>query len=77
MSNDNILEKLHAGVTTVSFIKANGERRDMECTLHESYLPARTSTAAPKAPNPDVQPVWDINANAWRAFRWDRVIEDE
>jgi hypothetical protein len=76
--NDLILEALHAGPTTVSFMNAAGERRDMQCTLNDAIVPAKATdaTTVPRKHNPDVQPVWDIDKGQWRSFRWDRVITD-
>lgn len=73
-----ILNELHAGVTTVVFTKVNGERREMECTLNEEYLPPRQEDNKKQArkENPAVQSVWDVNAKGWRSFRWENVIDD-
>ena len=72
-----ILDQLHAGVTTVSFLKVNGERRDMRCTLNEGMLPPRQTENATQSrkENPDVQSVWDVDKEAWRSFRWENVID--
>lgn len=68
---------LRDGEVTVDFIKANGEFRSMKCTLSEAhgakYVMNEDSTKPKKKPNLDVCAVWDINQNAWRSFRWDRV----
>lgn len=78
---DGIIANLKDGICEVTFTKANGEERVMECTLHEKHLP-KLPTVDPddgtppkpkKAPNPDVQPVYDINASGWRSFRWDSI----
>ena len=80
---DTILAALHQGVTTVSFTKANGDRRDMQCTLNESLLPPRVETVETadvkpvRVENPNVQAVWDIEKQAWRSFKWATVITDE
>ena len=60
---------------TVDFEKANGEFRSMKCTLREDLGAKYTvkENAIPKKPNPDVCVVWDVNQEAWRSFRWDRV----
>jgi|TARA_R110000850_G_scaffold7713_1_gene28326 hypothetical protein len=82
-TKQRLLEQLRDGVTTVSFTKVNGERRDMQCTLNETLLPERPETVetADVKPvhkdNPAVQRVWDVNANGWRSFRWENVIQGE
>jgi len=30
-----------------------------------------------RAINPEVCSVWDVNAQGWRSFRWDNVVEVE
>ena len=73
---DNLLSALSEGVVTVSFTKVNGERRDMQCTLNAAYLPVVESAGNSKRKeNPDVQSVYDVNAQGWRSWRWDNVIE--
>ena len=74
---EQILKDLHEGVVTVSFLKLNGDRRDMQCTLNADFLPLVEDDGKEKKKrpeNPDVQSVWDVNAKGWRSFRWDRVI---
>ena len=78
MNKQKILDELHAGVTTVSFIKVNGERRDMRCSLNEDILPPREdeNVKQTRKENPDVQSVWDVDAKGWRSFRWENVIDE-
>ena len=60
---------------TVDFEKATGEFRSMKCTLRAD-LGAKYSVTESKNPrksNPDVCVVWDVDQQAWRSFRWDRV----
>jgi hypothetical protein len=74
-----ILNQLHAGIATVVFTKANGERREMRCTLNETFMPAREidETNTTRKVNEDVQRVWDIDKSAWRSFRWDSIINEQ
>ncbi len=69
-----VRELLQERVVTVEFVKADGSPRRMECTLSES-MGAKYSTneSTRKKPHPDTCVVWDINQNAWRSFRWDRL----
>lgn len=78
---DQLLNDLLHNVVNVEFTKVNGEYRKMKCTLKSEYLP--------KPVNEDVSinefkesttektscPVWDIDANGWRSFKWDNVME--
>lgn len=76
---EKILKELHDGVTTVSFTKVNGERREMRCTLNEKYLPEREekNREQTRKENPAVQSVWDVDKGAWRSFRWENIIQDD
>jgi len=62
---------------TIDFVKADGDFRSMKCTLNESlgakYTVNENKDKTAKKPNPDVCVVWDMNQNAWRSFRWDRL----
>ena len=72
-------------VITVEFIKSDGTLRTMRCTLDPTRFdlpstPVKTTvdgrSRAPRNPNTDVavsQTVWDLDANQWRSFRYDRL----
>ena len=72
-----IKDQLLTQTLRVSFTKADGERRDMHCTLRPDVIPAPTSSANPRASSPRATSiaVFDTRANAWRSFCWARVIE--
>lgn len=75
-----MIESLQEGTNVVTFTKVNGEQRVMTCTLDSNLIPDPIEIKAdksPKAPNEEVLPVWDVNANGWRAFRIDSVISFE
>jgi hypothetical protein len=74
---------LHEGPQLVEFKKADGSIRVMNCTLSDLHGAKYTQTPVvenatkelkTKKPNEDVCAVWDIDAGAWRSFRWDRLI---
>jgi hypothetical protein len=74
---------LHLGPQLVEFKKADGSIRVMNCTLSDLHGAKYTQTPVvenaakelkTKKPNEDVCAVWDIDAGAWRSFRWDRLI---
>jgi hypothetical protein len=74
---------LHEGPLLVEFKKADGSVRVMNCTLSDLHGAKYTQTPlvetaaepkSPKKPNQDVCAVWDIDAGAWRSFRWDRLM---
>jgi len=78
LDKEQILNELYAGITTVSFTKVNGDRRDMNCTLNKAYIPAKRADASNKVrkENPEVQAVWDTDKKAWRSFRWNSILKD-
>lgn len=74
-----LLEQLRAGPTKVKFTKVDGEVREMNCTLNEDLLPSQTqkdNAVQSRKENPNVQSVWDLDKQAWRAFRWENVISN-
>ena len=77
-----ILENLRTGEVTVTFTKVNGDNRVMTCTLNEAVIPKPDkkdplTQKKVRAINPEVCSVWDVNAQGWRSFRWDNVVEVE
>jgi len=77
---ESTVAKLKEGSVIVTFNKLNGDKRVMTCTLKEGVIPPATKedTASQKkvrAISEETQVVWDTNANGWRSFRWENVIE--
>ena len=76
-------ELLSESVVKVIFTKKDGSERVMNCTLSENLIPKApihaTNTNNPidfpktKKINTEVQPVFDIEAQSWRSFRWDSI----
>lgn len=65
-------------VLTVDFTKLDGDKRVMTCTLREDIKPRATkddtmSKSAVRAVSDAVVGVWDVNAQGWRSFRYDRI----
>jgi hypothetical protein len=62
---------------TVTFTKADGTERVMNCTLDPDVLPKQEITEGkePRKVNPEVLPVYDIEAKGWRSFRVKSVSE--
>ena len=76
-TKDWIKSALNDSVLTVSFIKKDGTTRIMRCTLDEKYLPEVqkeiTESDESKPKSKDALAVYDLDANGWRAFRWDSL----
>ena len=70
----NVRETLEKGVAVVTFEKSDGQVRILKCTLDPNVVPAyKENGKTKKIPSEDVQAVWDLEKNAWRSFRFDRV----
>lgn len=68
---------LREEILTVTFLKLDGDQRVMTCTKSWNYIPeANRPTTAKEAKNGTVN-VWDLNANGWRSFKYDRIQKVE
>jgi hypothetical protein len=76
-----VVDKLKDGVCTITFEKKDGALRKMKCTLNSELIPKleiiESKEKKTRAENPEVLPVYDIEAAGWRSFRWDSLIEFE
>lgn len=72
MTKEQMTEFLVKGTVKVTFVKLNGEEREMLATLVADRLPETKGVG--RAPNPDVVTVLDVEKQEWRAFRVDSVI---
>ena len=71
---DWLLTLLREQEITVKFVKKDGSEREMLCTLSESKIPAdKSPKGAEKTKSDDVVPVFDIENQGWRSFRWDSI----
>lgn len=66
------------GPTTVIFTKKDGTERVMLCTTNPKLVPPApvVESAEPKKTkkvNEEVMPVYDLDAKAWKSFRWDSI----
>lgn len=70
-----VQKMLHETVCKVVFMKTNGEERVIHCTLNETMIPAQSENAdtpkRAKKHNPEVQAIYDVEAQGWKSFRWD------
>jgi hypothetical protein len=77
-ANPETLRNLLANnICTISFVKLNGDKREMPCTLRKDVVPpAPVTESADKAErkrSDNTMSVWCIDANGWRSFRYDSV----
>lgn len=73
-----LVKLLKANTLEVNFTKANGEAREMICTLKPDLLPTAKVNVESKSKrkvNEAVIPVFDLEAYDWRSFRVDAVYD--
>lgn len=82
---DWVRSLLQQSPVTVTFVKADGTVRDMQCTLNWDLIPADKHPGQPpvdgivkeskqrKEPDPHSLRVFDIEKKEWRSFRFDRL----
>jgi len=78
MDRTNIRDLLFQDVAEVTFTKADGTERVLNCTLIADMLPTVSKSevkrqSIQRAPNPDVVAAFDLDKDAWRSFRVDSV----
>lgn len=76
MDKSKLIDLLKEGVVTVEFTKVNGDYRKMDATLHAERMPevvAEVEEKAPRKKDETSLSVWDVNAEGWRSFRWDKI----
>lgn len=73
ITKEGIRNLLRNAVITITFTKSDGTVREMKCTLAKEFLPAQVVKESEHKHSPDSCPVWDMEAQAWRSFRWDSL----
>ena len=79
MKYEDYINELQNGTYDVTFMKVNGEIRNMTCTLAKDQLPQVSEsisasillneTVKPRKVNTEAVKVWDLDAKGWRSFR--------
>jgi hypothetical protein len=72
---NTVKTRLTEGIVTLTFQKSDGSNRLMKCTLQPALLPPQNPSSQPGPPNEALQVVWDLEANGWRSFRWERLTD--
>lgn len=80
LSKDILRQELYnllkSEVLEVNFIKTDGTKRRLICTLLPGYLPAQQDIEEQiKRKNENIVCAWDIENQGWRSFRIDSIIE--
>ena len=74
---EELKEIFAKGTHQITFLKADGSRREMVVTLDPEIIPEEClpkGTCARKE-NKEVLPVFSVEDGAWRSFRLDRLRE--
>jgi hypothetical protein len=74
-TKEALIEQLTNQVMEVTFLKLDGDKRIMTCTKSFGIIPLEHQPKTNKESKEGTITVWDINAQAWRSFRYDRVQE--
>jgi len=80
---DQFKDILRNYVVDVTFTKKDGTERKMKCTLKEDIIPQKVTSESivqvkvNRTFSDDALPVYDIESNGWRSFRWDSVTSIE
>lgn len=75
-----VLHDEHIKDLCVTFTKADGNERAMQCTLVESRIPADKipkTAGSPTTSNGSTVRVFDTEKSEWRSFRWESVTKLE
>lgn len=71
---DWLISHLKYGPVTVTFKKKDGTLREMNCTLKsELAKDYEKKTERTKTVNEDTCPVFDLDKQEWRSFRYDAI----
>ena len=73
-TEEALTQMLREQVLKVTFLKLDGDQRIMTCTKSLNYIPEQSRpNNSSRQSKPGTINVWDIDANNWRSFRYDRV----
>ena len=79
-TREELLDLLKNNVVEVTFLKLDGDKRVMPCTLQEAYLPPAKkdepiTQKKVREISDKVIAVWAVESKGFRSFRYDRVQE--
>jgi predicted metallopeptidase len=73
-TEEKLVEVLQENTVVVTFKKLDGDERVMTCTKNLLHIPEVNHPKGVKDGKPGTITVWDVNANGWRSFVYERVI---
>ena len=68
-----LIKILREQVLKITFLKLDGDQRILTCTNCWNYIPEASRPSTNRESKPGTINVWDVHANAWRSFRYDRI----
>lgn len=69
-----LIDLLHNGVLVITFTKTDGTERSMQCSLRDDLIKNyERKTDRQRMTSQAVLPVFDIEKQEWRSFRWDSI----
>lgn len=77
LKQDEIITQLKMQTVNIEFMKKDGTRRKMTCTLMPEMLPAQIDLEElvnTRKGNPEILAVFDTDKDEWRSFRWDSLL---
>ena len=74
-TTSELRDLLRKDILLVVFTKADGTVREMLCTLRADLLPEYEGPKRRGNDHPDAIHVWDLEKEAWRAFKTSTVLE--
>ena len=73
-SKVDLEKQLKTDIFQIHFKKLDGDERIMTCTTRTDLIPKDKRPKTENKSHDTTVTVWDINANDWRSFRYDRVV---
>lgn len=72
---NDIVPLLCSGLCEITFTKKDGTERTILATLMNDLIPVeKQPKGASRVHSEEVQPVYEVELDEWRSFRWDSVI---
>lgn len=72
-TEEQLNQMLREQILTVTFLKLDGDQRVMTCTKSQALIPEASLPKTGREPKAGTINVWDVNAQGWRSFKYDRV----
>ena len=72
---NDIVPLLCSGLCEITFTKKDGTERTIVGTLMNDLIPVdKQPKGTDRVHSVDVQPVYEVELDEWRSFRWDSVV---